>query len=68
MATFAAVAAASEVPTGGLADAFGRVRTTVVADALALTAQLGFLFAPGPGVVLAAAASAGPRGPACGPA
>ena len=59
MATFAAAAAALEVPTGGLADAFGRVRTTVVADALALTAQLGFLLAPGLGGLLVAAALGG---------
>ncbi len=56
MATFAAVTAAFEVPTGGLADAFGRVRVTVLADAGTLLAQLAFMLAPGlPGLLAAAA-------------
>jgi hypothetical protein len=56
MATFGAVAAALEVPTGGLADAFGRVRVTLVADACALLAHLAFMLAPGlPGLLAAAA-------------
>jgi MFS family permease len=56
MATFAAVTAALEVPTGGLADAFGRVRVTVLADAGTLLAQLAFMLAPGlPGLLAAAA-------------
>jgi hypothetical protein len=59
MATFAAVTAALEVPTGGLADAFGRVRVTLVADAAALLARLAFMLAPGLGGFLAAAALAG---------
>ncbi len=46
MATFAAVTAALEVPTGGFADAFGRVRMTLVADALALVSRLAFMLAP----------------------
>jgi hypothetical protein len=59
MATFAAVAAVLEVPTGGLADAFGRVRVTLVADACALLARLAFMLAPGLGGLLAAAALGG---------
>ncbi len=59
MATFAAVAAILEVPTGGLADAFGRVRVTLVADASALLAHLAFMLAPGLGGLLAAAALGG---------
>jgi len=59
MATFAAVAAVLEGPTGGLADAFGRVRVTLVADACALLARLAFMFAPGLGGLLAAAALGG---------
>ena len=56
MATFAAVTAALELPTGGLADAFGRVRMTLVADASTLVAHLGFMLAPGlPGLLVAAA-------------
>jgi hypothetical protein len=56
MATFAAVTAALEVPTGGLADAFGRVRVTLIADACTLAAQLAFMLAPGlPGFLAAAA-------------
>lgn len=56
MATFAAVTAALELPTGGLADAFGRVRMTLVADASTLVAQLTFMLAPGlPGLLAAAA-------------
>jgi MFS family permease len=59
MATFAAVAAVLEVPTGGLADAFGRVRVTLVADACALLARLAFMLAPGLAGLLAAAALGG---------
>lgn len=59
MATFAAVTAILEIPTGGLADAFGRVRVTLVADALSLLARLAFMLAPGLGGFLAAAALAG---------
>jgi hypothetical protein len=59
MATFAAVAAVLEVPTGGLADAFGRVRVTLVADACALLAHLAFMLAPGLAGLLAAAALGG---------
>jgi hypothetical protein len=59
MATFAAVTAALEVPTGGLADAFGRVRVTLAADALALLAHLAFMLAPGLGGLLVAAALGG---------
>ena len=59
MATFAAVAAVLEVPTGGLADAFGRVRVTLVADACALLAGLAFMLAPGLAGLLAAAALGG---------
>ena len=56
MATFAAVTAAMEVPTGGFADAFGRVRVTLVADAATLIAQLAFMLAPSlPGLLAAAA-------------
>jgi len=56
MATFAAVTAALEIPTGGLADAFGRVRVTLAADASTLVAQLAFMLAPGlPGLLAAAA-------------
>ena len=56
MATFAAVTALLEVPTGGLADAFGRVRTTLVADAATLASILAFMLAPGlPGLLVAAA-------------
>lgn len=59
MATFAAVAAVLEVPTGGLADAFGRVRVTLVADACALLARIAFMLAPGLAGLLAAAALGG---------
>ncbi len=59
MATFGAVAAVLEVPTGGLADAFGRVRVTLVADASALLAHLAFMLAPGLTGLLAAAALGG---------
>ena len=56
MATFAALTAALEVPTGGLADAFGRVRTTLVADGVTLVSILAFMLAPGlPGLLAAAA-------------
>jgi|GEM_PF-632831 len=56
MATFAALTAALEVPTGGLADAFGRVRTTLVADVVTLVSILAFMLAPGlPGLLAAAA-------------
>lgn len=56
MATFAAVTAALEVPTGGVADAFGRVRMTLVADASTLASGLAFMLAPGlPGLLAAAA-------------
>ena len=62
MATFAAVTAMLEVPTGGLADAFGRVRVTLVADALTLVAQLAFMLAPTlPGLLAAAALGGGAR-------
>jgi hypothetical protein len=59
MATFAAVTAALELPTGGLADAFGRVRTTLVADGLAILGRLAFLLAPDLGGLVAAAALGG---------
>jgi hypothetical protein len=59
MATFAAVTAAAEVPTGGLADAFGRVRTTLVADALAVASRVLFVAAPNLTGFLAAAALGG---------
>jgi MFS family permease len=59
LAMYAAVTAALEVPTGGLADAVGRVRVTVVADALALVARLGMLLAPSFPAFLATAALAG---------
>jgi hypothetical protein len=59
MATFAAVTAALELPTGGLADAFGRVRTTLVADVLAIFGRLAFLLAPDLGGFVAAAALGG---------
>lgn len=45
LATFAAVTAAAEIPTGGLADAFGRVRATLVADALSIAWRIGAVFA-----------------------
>lgn len=59
MATFAAVTAVLELPTGGLADAFGRVRTTLVADVLAILGRLAFLLAPDLTGLLAAAALGG---------
>jgi hypothetical protein len=59
MATFAAVTAVLEVPTGGLADAFGRVRTALVADALAILGRLAFLLSPDLGAFMAAAALGG---------
>lgn len=59
LATFAAVTAAAEVPTGGLADAFGRVRATLVADALSLASRVGFLLAPDLAGAVAAAALGG---------
>jgi hypothetical protein len=59
MATFAAVTAALELPTGGLADAFGRVRTTLVADVLAILGRMAFLLAPDLGGLVAAAALGG---------
>jgi hypothetical protein len=59
MATFAAVTAALELPTGGLADAFGRVRTALVADVLAILGRLAFLLASDLGGFVAAAALGG---------
>ena len=59
LATFAAVAALLEVQTGGLADAVGRVRITLLADVLAIFGRGGFLLAPTPSAFLAAAAQSG---------
>lgn len=59
LATFAAVTAAAEVPTGGLADAFGRVKTTLVADALAVASRVLLLIAPDLTGLLGAAALGG---------
>ncbi|MFN2323156.1 MAG: MFS transporter [Trueperaceae bacterium] len=59
MATYSAVTAVAEVPTGGLADAFGRVRTTIVADVLAIASRVLFLMAPDLTGFLAAAALGG---------
>jgi MFS family permease len=59
LATFAAVAALLELPTGGLADAIGRVRVTLIADALAIAGRIGLALAPTPTAFIAAAAVAG---------
>ena len=59
MATFAAVTAVLEVPTGGMADAFGRIRVTLIADALAIAARIGLMLAPDLGGLVAAAALGG---------
>jgi MFS family permease len=59
MATYAAVTAALELPTGGLADALGRIPTTLVADALGIGSRLVFLLAPDLSGLLIAAALAG---------
>jgi hypothetical protein len=59
LAAFAAVAAVLEVPTGGLADALGRVRVTLIADVLAVVGRVGFLLAPTPTAFIAAAAVSG---------
>ncbi len=59
MATYAAVTAVAEVPTGGLADAFGRVRTTIVADVLSIASRVLFVVAPDLTGFLAAAALGG---------
>jgi MFS family permease len=59
MATFAAVTAAAEVPTGGLADAIGRVRVTIAADLLAIASRVLFLAAADLTGFLAAAALGG---------
>ncbi len=59
MATYAAVTAVAEVPTGGLADAFGRVRITILADVLAVASRILFVAAPDLTGFLAAAALGG---------
>lgn len=59
MATFAAVTATLEVPTGGLADAFGRIRMTLVADLSTLASILILMLAPGLPWLLAAAVLGG---------
>ncbi|MDF1521957.1 MAG: hypothetical protein P1P87_03950 [Trueperaceae bacterium] len=59
IATYAAVTAVAEVPTGGLADTFGRVRITVVADVLAVASRVLFVAAPDLTGFLAAAALGG---------
>lgn len=59
MATFAAATAALEVPTGGLADAFGRVRVTLIADGLTVASTLALVLAPGLAWLLAAAVLGG---------
>lgn len=45
MATFSAVTAILEVPTGGLADAVGRVRTSLAADAISIAFTVAFALA-----------------------
>lgn len=59
LATFAAVTAALEVPTGGLADAVGRVEVTLAADVLAAAGRLGMLLAASLEAFLLAAALSG---------